>query len=71
FRFYDFLGEFDRVIEQVDFYRNKCREMLQGKLYDIDRQLAGAPDKWASVTYDDKAEEVTKSLRSKTFEKKI
>jgi hypothetical protein len=71
FRFYDFLGEFDRVVEQVDFYRNKCRELLQSKLYDIDRRLAGVPNKWESVTYDEKAGEVTKSLRSKTFEKKI
>jgi hypothetical protein len=71
FRFYDFLGEFDRVIEQVDFYRNKCRELLQSKLYTIDRQLAGVPNKWESVTYDESAGEVMKSLRSKNFEKKI
>jgi hypothetical protein len=71
FRFYDFLGEFDRIVAQVDFYRNKCRELLQGKLYGIDRRLAAAPNKWESVTYDENAGEVTKSLRSKTFEKKI
>jgi hypothetical protein len=71
FRFYDFLGEFDRVVEQVDFYRGKCRELLQSKLYSIDKQLAGAPNKGESLTYDEKAGEVMKSLYSKTFEKKI
>jgi hypothetical protein len=71
FRFYDFLGEFDRVVEQVDFYRNKCRELLQSKLYDIDRRLASVPNKRESVTYDENAGEVTKSLRSKTFEKTV
>jgi hypothetical protein len=71
FRFYDFLGEFDRVVEQVDFYRNKCREMLQSKLYSIDRRLVGSPNNRESVTYDENAGGVTKSLYSKTFEKKI
>ena len=71
FRFYDFLGEFDRVVEQVDFYRSKCRELLQSKLYGIDKRLANAPSRGESVTYDEKAGEITKSLRSKTFEKKI
>jgi hypothetical protein len=71
FRFYDFLGEFDRVVEQVDFYRGKCRELLQSKLYGIDKRLADVPNKWESVTYDKTAGEVTKFLHSKTFEKKI
>jgi hypothetical protein len=71
FRFYDFLGEFDRVVKQVDFYRGKCRELLQSKLYSIDRQLAGAPNKRESLTYDERAGGTTKSLYSKTFEKKI
>jgi Mg2+ and Co2+ transporter CorA len=71
FRFYDFLGEFDRVVEQVDFYRDKCRELLQSKLYGIDKRLAALSNKWESTTYDGNAGEVTKSLRSKTFEKKI
>jgi hypothetical protein len=71
FRFYDFLGEFDRIVAQVDFYRNNCRELLQSKLYSIDRQLAESPNKWESFTYDEKAGGVTKSLHSKTFEKKI
>ncbi|MDR2355987.1 MAG: flagellar protein FlgN [Clostridiales Family XIII bacterium] len=71
FRFYDFLGEFDRIVGQVDFYRNKCRELLQSKLYSIDRRLENIPNKRESVTYDANAGEVTKSLHSKTFEKKI
>jgi flagellar biosynthesis/type III secretory pathway chaperone len=71
FRFYDFLGEFDQVIEQVNFYRDKCRELLQSKLYSVDKQLAAIPHKWESTTYDNKAGEVTKSLHSKAFEKKI
>ncbi|MDR1573241.1 MAG: flagellar protein FlgN [Clostridiales Family XIII bacterium] len=71
FRFYDFLGEFDRIVEQVDFYRDKCRELLQSKLYSIDKRLAGVPNTRESVTYDEKAGEVTKSLHSKTFEKTI
>jgi Mg2+ and Co2+ transporter CorA len=71
FRFYDFLGEFDRVVEQVDFYRDKCRELLQSKLYSIDKQLAGAPNNRDFTTYNENAGGVTKSLHSKTFEKKI
>ncbi|MDR2132909.1 MAG: flagellar protein FlgN [Clostridiales Family XIII bacterium] len=71
FRFYDFLGEFGRVVEQVDFYKNKCRELLQAKLYGIDKRLADLPGSRESLTYDENAGGVTKSLYSKTFEKKI
>jgi hypothetical protein len=70
FRFYAFLGEFDQVMEQVGFYREKCRELLQSKLYVIDKRLAEAPGEWSSVTYDERAGEVSKPLRSKNFEKK-
>jgi hypothetical protein len=70
FRFYAFLGEFDQVMEQVAFYKEKCRELLQSKLYVIDKYLAGVPGEWSSVTYDERAGEVNKPMRSKTFEKK-
>ncbi|MDR2295611.1 MAG: flagellar protein FlgN [Clostridiales Family XIII bacterium] len=71
FRFYDFLGEFDRIVEQVDFYRSKCRELLQSKLYGIDKRLANAASGRESVTYDEKAGEVTKSARTRAFEKQV
>jgi hypothetical protein len=65
------LGELDRIVEQVDLYRDKCRELLQSKVYGIDKRLAALPNKRESTTYDGNAEGVTGSLRSKTFEKKI
>jgi hypothetical protein len=71
FRFYAFLGEFDQVMEEVAFYRDKCRELLQSKLYVIDKKIA-ALGKRESLTYDENAEEVSApSLRAKTFEKKF
>jgi hypothetical protein len=71
FRFYDFLGEFDQTVRQVDFYRDKCRELLQSKLYTLDRQLASIPHKRGSTTYNEKAGGIVKSIHSKSFEKKI
>ena len=70
FRFYAFLGEFSDVMEEVAFYRDKCRELLQTKLYKIEYQIerAGVPQ---AVSYDDHAGEVNSSPYIKVFEKMI
>jgi hypothetical protein len=71
FRFYAFLGEFDQTMEQVCFYRDKCKEMLQAKLYRIDKQMAALVGARDVTTYDKNAGEVASPLHPKNFEKKI
>ncbi|MDR1135018.1 MAG: flagellar protein FlgN [Clostridiales Family XIII bacterium] len=70
FRFYTFLGEFDQIMHDVVFYKDKCRELLQSKLFVIERQLAryGGTD---AATYDKNAGEVANPRRASGFEKKI
>ncbi|GHU49758.1 hypothetical protein FACS1894127_3740 [Clostridia bacterium] len=69
FRFYSFLGEFDQVMEQVSFYKGKCRELLHTRLYQMDKQAvnSGLSD---GLTYDEYAGG-NKPSYSKVFEKKI
>lgn len=68
--FFELIGQFQRTLEEVEFYKEKCRTLLQNKLYHIERTLAkaGVQD---NTTYDQKAGEIRGSLISKAFEKKI
>ncbi|MDR0569689.1 MAG: hypothetical protein LBG71_00505 [Clostridiales Family XIII bacterium] len=69
FRFYSLLGEFDQIMEQVRFYRDSCRELLQTKLYQMEKQ---AQDSGLAqgATYDEFAESVSGSY-AKVFETRI
>jgi hypothetical protein len=69
FRYYSFLGEFDQVMEQVGFYKEKCREVLQTKIYQMEKHAvnSGLSD---GLTYDEFAGG-NKTSYAKVFEKKI
>lgn len=69
--FFELIGQFQRTLEEVEFYKEKCRTLLQNKLYHIDKTLARAGMQKSNTTYDQNAEEVRSSLISKAFEKKI
>jgi hypothetical protein len=70
FRFYSFLGEFDGIVEQIAFYRDKCRELLQTKLYRIESQIERSGLTQA-MSYNVHAGEVNSSPYMKVFEKMI
>ncbi|MCL2165597.1 MAG: hypothetical protein FWH55_14695 [Oscillospiraceae bacterium] len=70
FRFYAFLGEFSNVMEEVAFYRDKCRELLQTKLYKIEYQIEHSGITQA-MSYDEHAGELNSSPYTKVFEKMI
>lgn len=38
-RFYDMLGRFSEVTREVSFYKEKCRALLETRLYTIDKVL--------------------------------
>ncbi|MDR0425099.1 MAG: hypothetical protein LBH39_06610 [Clostridiales Family XIII bacterium] len=69
FRFYALLGEFDQTLQDVIFYKSTCYQMLQNKLYAIEKQLAqrGIQD---STTYDGKAGGIASPPHVPVFEKK-
>ncbi|MGI6751292.1 MAG: flagellar export chaperone FlgN [Anaerovoracaceae bacterium] len=69
FRFFDLLGEFEPIISEVDFYKDKCRSLLQGKLYSINKALENQSGD--NRTYNSEAAGIQGSLMPKAFEKKI
>jgi len=70
-RFFDLLGEFELTMTEVKYYKEKCRVLLQSKLYNIDKTLAKQDLPKDNTTYDQNAAEVHGSLFPKSFEKKI
>ncbi len=71
FRFFDLLGEFELAMTEVNYYKEKCRVLLQSKLYTIDKALSGQDQKKNTTTYNQNAAEVRGTLLSEAFEKKI
>lgn len=70
-RFFDLLGEFELTMTEVNYYKEKCRVLLQSKLYAIDKLLSKQDLPKDNTTYNQSAAEVHGSLFPKSFEKKI
>lgn len=70
-RFFSLLGEFELTMTEVNYYKEKCRLLLQSKLYAIDKVLSKQESQKDITTYDKKAAEVHGSLFPKSFETKI
>ena len=59
------------TVEEMLFYRNKCREMLTARMHRLERILEQAGNPQESTTYDSTASEVQTSLFPKSFQTKI
>ena len=70
FRFYSFLGEFDYIMEEIAFYKNKCRELLQTKLYRIEYQIEHS-GLTIATSYDENAGEINNSSYTKRYDRII
>ncbi|MEL7656685.1 MAG: flagellar export chaperone FlgN, partial [Bacillota bacterium] len=70
-RFFSLLGEFELTMTEVNYYKEKCRVLLQSKLYTIDKVLSKHESQKDNTTYDQKAAEVHGSLFPKSFETKV
>ncbi len=70
-RFFDLLGEFELTMTEVNFYKDKCRELLQSKMYTIDKALSKLDLPKDNTTYNQNASEVQGTLFPKSFEKKV
>lgn len=69
--FFEILSQFEQTSTEVKFYQEKCRALLQSKLYLIDKALSKAKIQKDNITYDKDASEVQGSLFSKSLEVKI
>lgn len=69
--FFELIGQFQRTLEEVEFYKEKCEGLLQNKLYHIDKVLTRKEMQKNNTTYNQNAAEVKSSLFSKAFETKI
>lgn len=70
-RFSKLLSQFRETMEEVDFYRDKCKSLLQSRLYHIEKILSRTEMQKDNTTYDQNAAGVRSSLISKAFETKI
>jgi glutaredoxin 2 len=70
-RFFGLLGEFELTMTEVNYYKDKCRVLLQSKLYAIDKVLSKQDLPKDNTTYNHNAAEVQGTLFPKSFEKKI
>jgi len=70
-RFFGLLGEFELVMTEVNYYKDKCRVLLQSKLYIIDKALTKQDVQKDNTTYSQNATEVHGTLFPKSFEKKV
>jgi hypothetical protein len=71
YRFFELLGEFELTMTEVNYYKEKCRVLLQSKLYTIDKILSKQDLPKDNTTYNQNAAEVHGTLVPKAFEKKI
>jgi hypothetical protein len=69
--FFEILSQFGQTSDEVRFYQDKCKTLLQSKLYLIDKVLSKAHMPKDNVTYNKDAAEVQRSLFSKSLEVKI
>lgn len=70
-RFFGLLGDFENTMTEVNFYKEKCRVLLQSKLYVIEKILSSQDAQRDNTTYDRNASEVQGGLFAKSFEQKI
>ena len=70
-RFFDLLGEFELIMTEVNYYKDKCRALLQSKLYMIDKTLSKLVIQKDNTTYDQNASEIHGTLFPGSFETKI
>lgn len=69
--FFELIGQFQRTLYEIDFYKDKCRSLLQNKLHHIDKTLVRFEAQRDNRTYDKNAAEIKRPAASKSFEKKI
>lgn len=69
--FYEVLGQFGQTSSEVKFYQEKCRSLLQSKLYLIDKVLSKMDVQKDNITYNKDASEVQGSLFAKSLEIKF
>ena len=70
-RFFELLTEYETTFRQINFYRDKCRSLLQTRLHRIDKVLSAHSVPRDKATYDRNASGVQSGLLPQSFEKKV
>lgn len=70
-RFFELLAQYDITFRQINFYRDKCRSLLQTRLHGIDKVLSAHSIPRDKATYDKSASGIQSGLLPKSFEKKV
>ena len=70
-RFNELLSRFKETAKELDFYKEKCKTLLQTKLYAINKNMAQLKSKQEKTTYGENGKEEGSFNIPKTFEKSI
>lgn len=70
-RFYALLGQFELTAKEVNFYKEKCRMLLETKLYRIEKVLSNETTQKDNTTYNRDALEIHNKNFPKTFKTKV
>ena len=70
-KFYALLGQFELTMKEVNFYKEKCRILLESKLYGIEKILSTQTTQKDNTTYNRDALEIQNESTSKTFKTKV
>jgi len=70
-KFFNILREYELVMTEVVYYKDKCTMLLNSKLYTIEKALSKLTAQKEHTTYNQNAAEVQSTLFSKSFESKV
>lgn len=70
-RFNELLSQFKETAKEIDFYKEKCKVLLQTKLYTVNKNMAQLKTRQEKTTYGEDGKEEGKIKIPQTFEKSI
>jgi hypothetical protein len=70
-RFYGLIGEFNTTIKEVEFYKEKCKLLLESKLHLIGKKIEAIQTREGNQTYSEVGKKDQPMRLPNAFEKKI
>jgi len=70
-RFYGLIGEFDETVKEMNFYKEKCKVLLETKLHIVEQKLSTVENRNVNKLYSQDGKKDSSISLPKTLEKKI
>jgi Mg2+ and Co2+ transporter CorA len=70
-RFYGLIGEFDETVKEMNFYKEKCKVLLETKLHIVEQKLSTVENRNVNKLYSQDGKKDSSISLPKTLERKI